>query len=129
MDHPCLAIAYEPTVLLVDDDRALCDLLAERLSLDGLRCDCVYDGLSAVQRAFAIRPQLIVLDLSLPELSGDQVFARLRADHRTRYTPVIFLTGRSGRREKVDRLLAGADDYVTKPFDIDELAARVQAGI
>lgn len=121
--------AHEPTVLIVDDDRALCDLLHDRLALDGLRCECVNDGLSAVQRALALRPQLVVLDLSLPELSGDQVFARLRSDHRTRYTPVIFLTGASGRKEKVSRLLAGADDYVTKPFDLDELVARVQAAL
>ncbi|MEP7003311.1 MAG: response regulator [Chloroflexota bacterium] len=119
----------KPTVLIVDDNRALCDLLSQRLALDGLRTECVHDGLSAVQRAFAIRPQLVVLDLSLPELSGDEVFARLRADHRTRYMPVIFLTARTDRREKVDHLLAGADDYVTKPFDLDELAARVQAAI
>ena len=124
-----MALSLEPLVLIVDDDRELCDLLAERLALDGLRSECVQDGLNAVQRAFALRPQLVVLDLSLPELSGDQVFARLRADHRTRYTPVIFLTGRTGRREKVDRLLAGADDYVTKPFDLEELAARVHASI
>jgi DNA-binding response OmpR family regulator len=121
--------AHEPLVLIVDDDQALCDLLSERLALDGLRTECAHDGLSAVQRAFALRPQLVVLDLTLPELSGDQVFARLRADHRTRYTPVIFLTGRNGRQEKVDRLLAGADDYVTKPFDLDELVARVRAAI
>ena len=121
--------APEPIVLIVDDDRALCDLLRDRLALDDLRSASVHDGLSAVQRAFALRPQLIVLDLSLPELSGDQVFARLRSDHRTRYTPVIFLTGASDRTEKVSHLLAGADDYVTKPFDLDELAARVQAAL
>ena len=129
VDDPGVALSGEPVVLIVDDDRGLCEILAQRLDLDGLRSECVQDGLSAVQRAFALRPQLVVLDLSLPELSGDQVFARLRADHRTRYTPVIFLTGHTDRREKVNRLLAGADDYVTKPFDLDELAARVQAAI
>jgi DNA-binding response OmpR family regulator len=120
---------HEPIVLIVDDDQALCDLLRDRLALDHLRSECVNDGISAVTRAAVLRPQLILLDLGLPELSGDQVFARLRSDHRTHYTPVIFLTGRSGRDEKVSRLLAGADDYVTKPFDLDELAARVQAAL
>ena len=119
----------DPIVLLVDDDRALCQVLSERLAESGLRTECVHDGLSAVQRAFALRPQLVVLDLGLPELSGDQVFARLRADHRTRYTPVIFLTGTSSRAEKLNHLLAGADDYVIKPFDLEELAARVQTAL
>lgn len=121
--------AHQPVVLIVDDDRALCHVLRDRLAMDGVRSESVQDGESAVQRALALRPQLIILDLTLPELPGDQVFARLRSDHRTRYTPVIFLTGMSGRKEKVDHLLAGADDYVTKPFDLDELAARVQAAI
>ncbi len=123
------AAAHEPIVLIVDDDRALCALLRDRLGLDDLRSESAHDGLSAVRRAFALRPQLIVLDLSLPELSGDQVFAQLRSDHRTRYTPVIFLTGASGRTEKVSHLLAGADDYVTKPFDLEEFAARVEAAL
>jgi DNA-binding response OmpR family regulator len=123
------AAVATPMVLLVDDDRALCDLLRDRLAIDDLCSESVHDGLSAVSRAMALRPQLIVLDLDLPELSGDQVFARLRSDHRTRYTPVIFLTGHSRRSEMVRHLLAGADDYVTKPFDIDELVARVQAGL
>ena len=120
---------HEPVVLIVDDDRALCDVLRARLAVDDVRSESAHDGPSALRRAFALRPQLIVLDLGLPELSGDQVFARLRSDHRTRYTPVLFLTGSSGRTEKVRHLLAGADDYVTKPFDLDELAARVQAAV
>ena len=121
--------APEPIVLIVDDDRVLCDVLHARFAVDDVRSESVHDGSSALRRAFTLRPQLILLDLGLPELSGDQVFARLRSDHRTRYTPVIFLTGSSGRTEKVRHLLAGADDYVTKPFDLDELAARVQAAV
>ena len=114
-----------PTVLIVDDDPSICAVLRERLADDGLVSEAVHDGVSAVQRAIALRPQLVVLDLALPELSGDQVFERLQADHRTRYTPVVFLTGSAAREEKVRRLRRGADDYVTKPFDLEELAARV----
>jgi PleD family two-component response regulator len=114
-----------PTVLIVDDDPATCALLSERLAEDGISSEAVHDGVSAVQRAIILRPQLVVLDLGLPELSGDQVFERLQADHRTRYTPVVFLTGSSRSDDKVRHLRAGADDYVTKPFDIEELAARV----
>ena len=119
----------KPAVLIVDDDPALCAALGERLAEDGLVCELVHDGVTAIQRAIALRPQLIVLDLGLPELSGDQVFERLQADHRTRYTPVVFLTGSSRRDDKVRHLRAGADDYVTKPFDLEELAARVQTSL
>ena len=118
-----------PAVLIVDDDPVTCAALGERLAEDGLTSEVVHDGVSAVQRAIAARPQLIVLDLALPELSGDQVFERLQADHRTRYTPVVFLTASSHREEKLRHLLAGADDYVTKPFDLAELAARVHTAL
>ena len=118
-----------PTVLIVDDDPATCAALAARLAEDGLASEAVHDGWTAVQRATSLRPQLVVLDLGLPELSGDQVFERLQADHRTRYIPVVFLTGSSHREDKVRRLRAGADDYVTKPFDLEELAARVETAL
>lgn len=121
--------AARPTVLIVDDDPVTCVALIERLAEDGILSQAVHDGVTALQRAIALRPQLIVLDLALPELSGDQVFERLQADHRTRYTPVVFLTGSSRRDDKVRHLLAGGDDYVTKPFDLDELAARVHAAL
>jgi DNA-binding response OmpR family regulator len=118
-----------PTVLIVDDDRALCGVLAARLGDAGLRTELAHDGPTALDRAVTLRPQLVVLDLGLPELTGDQVFDRLKADQRTRYTPVIFLTASARSTDKVRRLLAGADDYVTKPFDLDEFAARVHAAI
>jgi PleD family two-component response regulator len=118
-----------PTVLIVDDDPATCAALAERLAEDGIVSEAAHDGVTALQRAIILRPQLVILDLTLPELSGDQVFERLQADHRTRYTPVVFLTGSSRSADKVRHLRAGADDYVTKPFDLEELAARVQTAL
>jgi PleD family two-component response regulator len=122
-------VLERPAVLIVDDDPITCAALGERLAEDGLTSEFVHDGVSAVQRAITVRPQLIVLDLALPELSGDQVFERLQADHRTRYTPVVFLTASPLREDKLRHLRAGADDYVTKPFDLDELAARVQTAL
>ena len=118
-----------PAVLIVDDDPLTCATLRDRLAEDGLTSESVHDGLTAVQRAITVRPQLIVLDLGLPELPGEQVFLRLQADHRTRYTPVVFLTASALRDDKLRHLRAGADDYVTKPFDIDEVAARVQTAL
>lgn len=116
-----------PLVLIVDDDPEITALLTELLTGDGLRCETASDGRAAVEMALALRPQLVLLDLSLPLISGDEVFARLRADHRTRYIPIVFLTAAANRKAVISHLLAGGDDYVTKPFDIDELSARVQA--
>jgi len=116
-----------PLVLIVDDDPAITAPLTELLTGDGLRCETASDGRTAVEMAMALRPQLVLLDLSLPVISGDEVFARLRADHRTRYIPIVFLTAAANRKAVISHLLAGGDDYVTKPFDIDELSARVQA--
>ncbi len=116
-----------PLVLIVDDDPDMRTLLTELLRGDGLRCETASDGATAVERALALRPQLVLLDLSLPVLSGDEVFARLRADHRTRYIPIVFLTAAGSRKAMIDLLLAGGDDYVSKPFDVDELSARVHA--
>ena len=124
-----MSMGERPAVLIVDDDPVTCAALGERLAEDGLTSECVHDGVSALQRAITVRPQLIVLDLALPELNGEQVFERLQADHRTRYTPVVFLTASSHREDKLRHLRAGADDYVTKPFDLDELAARVHAAL
>ena len=116
-----------PLVLIVDDDPEITALLTELLTGDGMRCETASDGQTAVELATTLRPQLVLLDLSLPVLSGDEVFARLRADHRTRYIPIVFLTAAGNRKAVISHLLAGGDDYVTKPFDIDELSARVQA--
>lgn len=116
-----------PLVLIVDDDPEITVPLTALLTGDGLRCETASDGRTAVELATMLRPQLVLLDLSLPVLSGDEVFARLRADHRTRYIPIVFLTAAGSRKDLIRHLLAGGDDYVTKPFDIDELSARVQA--
>ena len=118
-----------PLVLVVDDDRALTPVIVEHFEASDLRCAAAHDGDTALAIAFAQRPALVLLDVGLPDMTGDEVFARLKADQRTRYTPILFLTGASRRVDKVRRLLEGADDYVTKPFDIEELAARVHAAI
>jgi len=112
-------------VLVIDDDPDLSSLVAEVLELEGLRCVVAHDGRTAIAMAVSLRPDLIVLDLILPEIPGAEVLKRLQADHRTRYTPVVLVTASSAIGEKVRLLRAGADDYITKPFDLDELGARV----
>ncbi|HUQ16187.1 MAG TPA: response regulator [Candidatus Saccharimonadales bacterium] len=114
-----------PQVLVIDDDPDLCALIVEVLEMEGLRCTAVHDGRTAVDMALRLRPDLIILDLLMPEITGDEVLRRLQADHRTRYTPVVLVTANSAIGDKVRHLRAGADDYITKPFDLDELTARV----
>lgn len=118
-------VATGPQVLIIDDDPDLCALMSEVLEQEGLRCTAVHDGRTAVDMALRLRPDLIVLDLLMPEITGDEVLRRLQADHRTRYTPVVLVTASSGIGEKIRHLRAGADDYITKPFDLEELTARV----
>lgn len=113
-----------PLVLVIDDDPDLCALVVEVLGLEGLRCTVAHDGRTAIETAVRLRPDLIILDLLLPEVTGDEVLRQLQADH-TRYTPVVLVTATSSMEEKVRHLRAGADDYITKPFDLDELGARV----
>jgi len=114
-----------PLVLVIDDDRDLCAVIVEALEPDGLRCAVAHDGRTGIEMAVDLRPDLIILDLILPNVSGDEVLGRLQADHRTRYTPVVLVTASNSSEEKVRHLRAGADDYITKPFDLSELAARV----
>jgi len=118
-----------PLVLVIDDDRDLCAVIVEDLEPEGLRCAVAHEGRAGIEMAVSLRPDLIILDLILPEVSGDEVLGRLQADHRTRYTPVVLVTANNSSEEKVRHLRAGADDYITKPFDLDELAARVMTAL
>jgi two-component system KDP operon response regulator KdpE len=111
-------------ILIVDDEPQI--LRALRINLQARQYQVVTatDGTEALHEAKAQRPDLIVLDLGLPDLDGVDVIRRLRT-----WTPVpiVVLSGRTDSRDKVDALDAGADDYVTKPFGLDELLARVRA--
>jgi diguanylate cyclase (GGDEF)-like protein len=116
-------------VLVVDDDSAVRQLAVEALTDSGYVCDAAAGGAQALAFARRHPPDAVVLDVLMPELSGDDVHRALRRDPRTRYTPVIFVSAQREPHERIRRLREGADDYLTKPFDIDELAARVDAAI
>jgi two-component system phosphate regulon response regulator PhoB len=116
-----------PYVLVVEDEDALATLLDYNLVKEGFRVERAADGEEALLRVEEETPDLIVLDWMLPKVSGVEVCRQLRARPATRRTPVIMLTARGEESDKVRGLDTGADDYVVKPFAINELSARIRA--
>jgi DNA-binding response OmpR family regulator len=115
------------TVLVVDDEQDILDLVRFRLEHDGYRVITASDGERGLALARAERPDLCILDVMMPKLTGLEVLAQLRAEPATADTPVILLTSR-GQDADVDRgFELGAQDYVTKPFSPQELRRRVHA--
>jgi diguanylate cyclase (GGDEF)-like protein len=123
------AQAGRDLVLVVDDDEQMLKLVKRVLERAGFECVAVGNGQDAHEAAVDWRPDIIVLDLMLGATTGEEILTALRKDFRTRLIPVIFLTVRSSLKDKVDHLLNGADDYVTKPFIPEELVARLRAVI
>ena len=124
------AVADRPPtrVLVVDDEEHITELVSMGLTYNGFeveRCGSGRDALAAVERS---RPELIVLDVMLPDLDGFEVARRLRqAEGAGTRVPIIFLTARDTTQDKIEGLRLGSDDYVTKPFSIEELIERVKA--
>jgi two-component system OmpR family response regulator len=118
----------EPRVLVVDDEEHITELVAMGLGYNGFDVERVTSGRAALDAVERRRPDLIVLDVMLPDLDGFEVARRLRASEGagTR-VPIIFLTARDTTADKVQGLRLGSDDYVTKPFSIEELIERVKA--
>jgi two-component system, OmpR family, response regulator MprA len=114
-------------VLLVDDDRALRDAVGRALRLEGYEVVLATDGPEALDVMARERADLVVLDVSMPAMSGFEVCRRIRAGGDP--AGVLMLTARDGIPERVAGLNAGADDYLVKPFALDELLARVRAGL
>jgi DNA-binding response OmpR family regulator len=114
----------QSTVLVVDDDRKIVGLVRAYLERDGHRVVAAHDGRTALSTFTAEHPDLVVLDLMLPELDGYEVCRRIRAEGDT---PILMLTARSSVPDRIHGLLSGADDYLPKPFSPAELAARVRA--
>jgi DNA-binding response OmpR family regulator len=112
------------TILVVDDEPTLRETLAEQLEADGFRVITAADGREALALFREHRPELVILDLMLPELSGVEVCRILRQESGV---PILMLTAKSSEIDKVLGLELGADDYVTKPFSLRELSARIRA--
>jgi len=112
-------------VLVVDDESYIADLLSTGLRFVGFDVRTAGSGLEALTAVREWRPDLLVLDVMMPDVDGFEVTRRLRADGRE--TPVLFLTARDAVEDKVTGLTLGGDDYVTKPFSLEEIVARVRA--
>jgi DNA-binding response OmpR family regulator len=111
-------------VLVVDDEKTLVKALTFNLEKEGFRVEQAYDGEEALQKVFALKPDIVVLDLMLPQVDGFEVCRRIR---KKTDVPIIMLTARSEDIDKVLGLELGADDYLTKPFNSRELVARIKA--
>jgi two-component system alkaline phosphatase synthesis response regulator PhoP/two-component system response regulator ResD len=112
------------TILVVDDEKNIVQLARLYLGNEGFRVEAAFDGAQALEKARTIRPDLIILDIMMPELDGLSVCRELR---KTSNVPIIILTARGDDVDRVVGLEIGADDYVTKPFNPRELVARVKA--
>ena len=112
-------------LLVVEDERNLADFLSRSLSIEGYQVVAVHTGREGLEQGASPELDLIVLDLMLPDIQGTQVCRELRATGVK--TPVLMLTALSSLEDKVRGLRLGADDYLTKPFDFDELLARIEA--
>jgi len=123
-----IAATQAPRILVVEDERDIALLVKHTLERTGVaRVDLVASGDVAVRTATEQPPDLVILDLNLPILSGDEVCRILRSRPETKAVPIIMLTARTSENERVAGLDMGADDYVTKPFSLRELSARVRA--
>jgi two-component system, OmpR family, response regulator len=119
-------LAAQPArVLVVDDEESITQLVSTVLRYEGFDVECAADGRSALKLAETFRPDLVVLDVMLPDWDGFEVYRRLAATAPR--VPVLFLTAKDGTQDRVHGLTLGADDYVGKPFSLEELVARVRA--
>jgi two-component system, sensor histidine kinase and response regulator len=115
-----------PSILVVDDQPINVQLLKRKLEREGIRITAAYTGVEALDCVKKEKPDLILLDVMMPDMDGIEVCQRLQASEETRGIPVIFITARTNKESKLEGLNVGAVDYITKPIDLDETLARVQ---
>lgn len=115
-----------PKILVVDDQPINVQLLKRKLEREGIQVFTAYSGLEALESVLQNKPDLILLDVMMPEMDGIEVCQRLQSTEDTRSIPIIFITARTSKEGKLEGLGVGAVDYITKPIDLDETMARVQ---
>jgi two-component system response regulator VicR len=112
------------SIVIIDDDKALSEVIRDKLMIEGFVVEYATDANDGIRRSEAFMPDLVLLDVMLPRASGFDLVPTLR---RARKVPIIFLSARGLQVDKLRGLEAGADDYITKPFDMQELLARIRA--
>jgi len=112
-------------ILIADDERELCNVIAKKLIIDGFSVDCCYNGEEAMDYLRFAEYDAIILDIMMPKLSGLEVLTWIR--NRNNSVPVLLLTAKDAITDRVEGLNSGADDYMVKPFSLDELVARIHA--
>jgi len=117
--------AMTPSVLVVEDDKDFQRFLKDLLVKNGYSVQTTDKGITAISVIEKINPDLVILDLNLPDMHGESVCSEIRKEHQN--LPIIMLTSKSSVSEKIQGLSAGADDYITKPLEPDEFLARVKA--
>ncbi len=114
-------------VLIIEDEKDLAELLAFNLEKEGYAATCVHDGKLGLEKADTDLPDLVLLDLMLPGLLGNEVCKALRKDQRTAHIPIIMITAKGDEIDRVVGFEVGADDYIVKPFSMREVVLRVKA--
>lgn len=114
-------------ILIIEDEEAIAELIAESLKRQGYQVLIAYDGDQGLDLVFETLPDLLILDLMLPKLDGWEICRRLKEERNTRDILILMLTARRDERDVIEGLELGADDYVSKPFSLSELSARIKA--
>ena len=114
-------------ILVIEDDRDISELIAYNLEREGYEIACLYDGSQAIDFVHKRKPELIILDLMLPEVDGIEICRALKSDANTKHIPIVMLTAKSEEADVVVGLQMGADDYIPKPFSPKVLVARIKA--
>lgn len=113
-------------ILIIEDDLDVAEMLNAYFRVQGYEVFTVNWGEDGVRSCLTVQPDLVILDIRLPDIDGYEVARRLRGDRRTSEVPIIFLTEKRDRSDRLQGLELGADDYITKPFDVQELRLRVR---
>jgi two-component system alkaline phosphatase synthesis response regulator PhoP len=114
-------------ILVVEDDRDISELITYNLGREGYDVSCLYDGSRVIEFVDQSKPDVIILDLMLPEVDGIEICRTLKSDNTTRHIPIVMLTAKSEEADVVIGLQMGADDYIAKPFSPKVLIARIKA--
>ncbi len=116
----------QASVLVVDDDATVARVVRLNLAAEGYEVQVATSGMEALELMAALRPHCVVLDVMMPEMDGLEVCRRLKGNKDTAFIPVIMLTAKAEADDKLAAFRSGADAYITKPFDVHELSARIR---